>query len=90
MIADALLPRVANPTKILTLLKPAAIQKATEAVGWKVGDSIRNLTKKGNVPSWSAVRARHWKNKALWAKHNPNDYGAANIARMEKALAPQK
>ena len=35
----------------------------TKLKGWKVGDSIDNLTKAGNEPSWSTVKARCWKNK---------------------------
>ncbi len=49
----------------------------------------------GDVPSWSTVRARHWKNKALdhklgkvtgELKYEPT---RENIARMEKGLAPK-
>lgn len=83
---DFFRPNIKNP---FASIKPSIVQ-TTGIGGWKVGDSIRNLTKKGNIPSWSTVRARHWKNRAQWAKHNPNDYEAANIARMEKGLAPQQ
>ena len=34
----------------------SAVEGPTNVKGWKVGQSIRNLTKKGNIPSWSAVR----------------------------------
>jgi len=53
--------------------------------GWKVGDPIDNLTKAGNEPSWSTVRARYWKNKAYYY---PDDYSESNISRMKKGLAP--
>jgi len=56
-------------------------------VGWKVGDPINNLTSRGNVPSWSAVRSRFWKNEA---HVNFATYNAQNRARMERGLAPQR
>ena len=56
--------------------------------GWKVGQSITNLTARGRIPSWSAVRRRFWKNEALF---NPDVYDAANLARMrQRGLAPQR
>lgn len=55
--------------------------------GWKVGDPINNLTARGNVLSWSAVRERFWKNEAHF---NPNNYSEANLARMREGLAPQR
>ncbi len=36
-----------------------SVTAPTNTKGWKVGDPINNLTKKGNVPSWSAVRQRY-------------------------------
>lgn len=33
--------------------------------GWKVGEPITNQTAKGNVPAWSTVRQRFWKNEAF-------------------------
>lgn len=43
--------------------------KGVEAVaaktGWKVGEPITNQTAKGNVPAWSTVRQRFWKNEAF-------------------------
>lgn len=63
---------------------------ASNIIGWEIGQPITNLTKSGNVPKWSTVRKRYWKNRAEWAKSNPNDYGAKNIQRMEQGLAPQK
>lgn len=58
-------------------------------VGWKVGDDIYKLTSKGNNPSWSTIRSRFWKNEAA----NPSAverYGADNVERMNKGLAPQR
>ena len=52
--------------------------------GWHVGDSIDNLTKAGNTPSWSTVRQRYWKNEAYY---NPQEYGD-QLGRMRKGLAP--
>lgn len=67
-----------------------AIDKVDTAVdtvktGWHVGDDITNLTKAGNIPSWSTVRKRFWKNEAFY---NALDYSADNINRMKKGLAP--
>ena len=56
-------------------------------VGWNVGDPINNLTSRGTVPSWSAVRQRFWKNEVL---NNSSQYSAANIERMKRGLAPQR
>jgi len=57
----------------------------TKPKGWKVGDPIDNLTKAGNEPSWSTVRARYWKNKAYYYA---DDYSESNLIRMRKGLAP--
>ena len=53
--------------------------------GWKVGDPIDNLTKAGNEPSWSTVRARYWKNKAYYYG---DDYLESDLLRMRKGKAP--
>jgi RHS repeat-associated protein len=53
--------------------------------GWKVGDPIDNLTKAGNEPSWSTVRARYWKNEAM---NNPGDYSVENLSLMKNGRAP--
>lgn len=50
-------------------------------------DPINNLTAAGNVPSWSAVRSRIWKNEAFY---NPTVYDEVNLARMRIGLAPQR
>ena len=55
--------------------------------GWKVGESITNLTAKGNVPAWSTVRQRFWKNEAFL---NGSTYSQNNLLRMQKGLAPQR
>ena len=67
-----------------------AASQATSVCGWKAGQDIRNRTNYGNVPKWSTVRQRYWKNKAELAKSNPNPYGEHNISRMKKGLAPQR
>ncbi|HEX7829399.1 MAG TPA: hypothetical protein VF787_07065 [Thermoanaerobaculia bacterium] len=57
--------------------------------GWTVGDPILKLTRSGRTPSWNTQRARFWKNEA--AKPGAEtEYGAANVARMQKGLAPQR
>jgi len=54
--------------------------------GWHVGEPIDALTKAGNIPAWSTVRARYWKNVAS----DPNtDETPGNLARMKCGLAPQ-
>ncbi|MBD8098071.1 hypothetical protein IFR08_19470 [Pseudomonas fluorescens] len=57
--------------------------------GWKVGDDVYNQTAKGKDPSWSAVRARFWKNEAS-APDAASTYGSENLDRMSKGLAPQR
>jgi hypothetical protein len=57
------------------------------AIGWKVGDPITNLTSKGNVPKWTTVRQRFWKNEALL---NSENYNSQNLLRMQKGLAPHR
>jgi RHS repeat-associated protein len=57
----------------------------SKAKGWKVGDPIDNLTKAGNEPSWSTVRARYWKNEAM---NNPFDYSVENLNLMNNGRAP--
>ncbi|MBA8885268.1 hypothetical protein [Dokdonella fugitiva] len=54
--------------------------------GWKVGDPIENLTKAGNSPAWSTVRARYWKNVANEALDG--EYNVVNIARMRAGKPP--
>ena len=53
-------------------------------LGWKVGEAITNLTAKGNIPVWSTVSQRYWKNEAL-----TGTYSETNLLRMQKGLAPQ-
>jgi RHS repeat-associated protein len=55
--------------------------------GWRVGDPINNLTAAGDVPSWSAVRERIWKNEAFF---NASNYSVNDLSRMRGGLAPQQ
>ncbi|MBS0607450.1 MAG: hypothetical protein JSR57_10920 [Verrucomicrobia bacterium] len=66
--------------------------QANGVKGWISGQPIQNLTSKGNVPKWSTVRQRHWKNRAEWAKSNPgkHEFAADQLKRMENGLAPQR
>ena len=64
----------------------AAQTEASLVRGWKVGDPINNLTAKGNVPTWSAVRQRILKNEAFY---KPEAY-PGNLERMKRGLAPQR
>lgn len=54
-----------------------------------MGDDIYSLTKAGNAPSWSTVRARYWKNAADDPKVAAQ-WSEANLARMQRGLAPQR
>ena len=92
--ADVLIPFIGGIGETTLALKAAS--QASEVIdtasdvkkGWRVGEDITNLTKAGNVPSWSIMRSRYWKNKAHYFKDDPL-YTAADISRMEKGLAPQ-
>ena len=44
------------------------------------------MTKSGNEPSWSTVRARYWKNEAYY---NAGKYSEIDLTRMKKGLAPK-
>ena len=61
---------------------------ANDVKGWKVGSPINNLTRTGDVPTWSTVRARYWKNRAFNAK--PSEFSIQNVERMRNGLAPQR
>ena len=53
--------------------------------GWKVGNDITTLTKKGKAPSWSTVKSRYWKNEAYF---NSQNYSLSNLELMKKGRAP--
>jgi uncharacterized protein YukE len=55
--------------------------------GWRVGDPIDNLTAPGRSPSWSAVRARYWKN-AAFEPGAADEYSPENLARMKGGKPP--
>lgn len=55
--------------------------------GWKLGGCVRNLTSQGNLPKWTTVRRRYWKNEAFL---NKTKYTEANLKRMERGLAAKK
>jgi len=79
--------------RVLGALKGVNALKAVEDIaesattGWKVGEPITNLTAKGNLPKWSTVRQRFWKNEAYSSKSG--EYSDSNLSRMQKGLAPQ-
>jgi len=77
---------------------PIPMTQANDTVGWKVGDPVNNRTINGNVPTYSAVRYRHWRNEALNVKNGVitralerevYEPTTENIERMERGLAPQ-
>lgn len=98
--ADLLIPFVGGIGETTRALKAASnaaelldnaadASKATRK-GWQVGQDITSLTRAGNTPSWSTVRSRYWKNKALYF---PEEYvysgnGIDNLARMRAGKAP--
>lgn len=70
----------------LASIGKSAVAANTTARGWKVGDPIENLTKAGNSPAWSTVRARYRKNAAGDALEG--EYSASNLARMQAGKPP--
>jgi hypothetical protein len=56
---------------------------------WKVGDDYSMSDKNGNAPSMSTMRKRFWKNEAA-EPDAADQYGAANVRRMKRGLAPQR
>ena len=87
----ALLPGVPSSgyarrgVEVVSSISHANKAKDVAKVGWKVGDDISNLTRAGNVPSWSTVRQRYWKNEALT---NFKAYSPENLLRMSQGRAP--
>jgi|GEM_PF-2576374 len=80
--------------KLKSVLDHAKATRPNLTKGWKVGDPINNLTKRGQIPKWSAVRRRYWKNKANRHKmgqvtekilYEPTPQ---NIKRMERGKPP--
>ena len=63
------------------------IRGAGTVRGWRRGDPITNLTRQGNVPAWSTIRRRYWKNEALY---NPSKWNEGQLERMQRGLAPQR
>jgi RHS repeat-associated protein len=64
----------------------ATAADAVPSAGWSLADSIENLTKAGNSPAWSTVRARYWKNAANDALDG--EYSAGNLERMATGKPP--
>ena len=55
---------------------------------WKTGDPIEAPGKFGQVPRWSTVRSRYWKNRAFYAKEG--EFDDMTIERMKAGKAPQR
>ena len=91
-IRDINPPKTGNITTDTAKLLPTQVNNTC---GWRVGQDITNRTLLGEVPTWSTVRARYWKNKALDHKNGKAfgelkyDPTPENIKRMERGLAPQ-
>lgn len=73
--------RALKVVKAVNLADVSTVKK-----GWSVGENITNLTKSGNIPKWSTVQKRYWKNEAYF---HATDYSYENYLRMKKGLAPQ-
>ena len=71
--------------EVVSSISHADKAKDVARIGWKVGDDISNLTRAGNVPSWSTVRQRYWKNEALT---NYKEYSPEDLLRMSQGRAP--
>ena len=90
--ADLLIPFIGGIGETTRALKAASqaaelIDAASDAKkGWKIGEDITSLTRAGNVPSWSTLRSRYWKNKAYFFA---TEYSEENVSRMMRGLAPQ-
>jgi len=56
---------------------------------WKVGDDHLSPTSKGKAPTWSTQRRRYWRNEAE-KEGAEKKWGAENVERMKKGLAPQR
>ncbi|MGW1530337.1 RHS repeat-associated core domain-containing protein [Streptomyces sp. NPDC002159] len=56
---------------------------------WKVGEDYSKPTKNGRAPSMSTMRKRFWKNEAA-EPDAADQYGAANISRMKRGMAPRR
>jgi RHS repeat-associated protein len=59
------------------------------ASGWRLGENVNSLTRAGNKPSWSTIRARYWKNTANDATL-AGQWDVGNVDRMTQGLAPQR
>jgi filamentous hemagglutinin len=82
-------PRSGGIVKSVVKLGVAAEESAKAARGgWRVGDDIYTATRNG-APSWTAVRNRFWKNAAS-KPGSAERWGAENVERMRKGLAPQR
>ena len=87
----ALLPGVPSSgyarrgVEVVSSISHANKAKCAAKAGWRVGDDISKLTRAGNVPSWSTVRQRYWKNEALT---NFEKYSPENLMRMSHGRAP--
>lgn len=71
------------------LVGPSGILVHNCGGGWKLGDDVFSPTKAGNDPAWSTVRSRFWKNEANEPMAG-DQYGATNVDRMKKGLAPRR
>ena len=84
---------VKETTKPIFMPISEAANNATDSIlamaGWTRGRDVYEPTANDNDPSWSAVRSRFWKNEAS-APDAPQKYGAENIDRMNRGLAPQR
>ena len=67
--------------------RETVLGKQKETGRWQLGEHHASVYRNGKEPSWSAQRARFWKNEA---HYNPGDYNSENLSRMERGYAPQR
>ena len=93
-IIDVVVPCVSGVGEIahgaISVAKVVKDEAKVIKKGWKVGDDIKALTKAGNIPSWSALKQRYWKNVGHYTPDlYPDVGGYNNRERMLKGLAPK-
>ncbi|MCX4704201.1 polymorphic toxin-type HINT domain-containing protein [Streptomyces sp. NBC_01373] len=68
---------------------PVLVHNSNCGGRWKLGEDYSKPNKNGVAPSMSTMRKRFWKNEAA-EPGAADQYGAANISRMKRGMAPQR
>lgn len=69
-----------TPIRVVTVVATVVAANNGSTPGWSTGDDPNSLTRAGNKPAWSTIRARFWKNEA--ADPQIDDWSSANLDRM--------